>query len=182
MPHCLLFQQKIPGREIVFLERLTIVEDEIIVTDDETEQTVVLSGDEGVLPKKRPMASAERQAGMRMRKKQKTDGRKVMGADRDALFASLVRRGENTSGSEEANLLFLLRVGTCPSAGGSRAAVSRIISSYFHPQIHTAVVRLKEYLFPDPLNLTLQCCLGGYFFHVANIETSRWATESRRWK
>ena len=100
---------------------------------------VVDSDDEGLgdaekvveeLPrKKRPaMTGSERAQLFRDRKKIRAEEQKALFNERDNLFSCLRRRCGRRNQYEDANLSLMLRIGTCPSAGGSRAPLSPIIS------------------------------------------------------
>ena len=117
----------------IIMPRKRILDTSIVIEDEDSNANaqVDISDDEEcvITGKRAPMTNSDRQAAYRQRKKAKKEEKKLLDADRDALFHSLVRRGRKKNEYDDANLLFLLRVGTCPSAGGSRASIAQILSS-----------------------------------------------------
>ena len=59
---------------------------------------------------------------------QKTEDAKILQEDRGELFGCLRRKCHNGGQYSGENLSYLLRLGACPSAGGARAPLSKVLS------------------------------------------------------
>ena len=106
---------------------------EIIVIDEEEPHLLTESDTMPAIneEKKRPLTGAQRQEKFRAKQKAKKDEKKLMDADKDALFSSLRRTRNKFSQYCDSNLLLIVKTGTCPSAGVARAPLRPIVTVFF---------------------------------------------------
>ena len=107
--------------------------------DESNPVAVVDSDDEGLgCDEKRETANptsnmpstsgAERAQAFMDKKKVRLSERKALFGEKDRLFSCPRRRCYGKNQYDDSDLSLMLRVGTCPSAGGSRAPLSSVIS------------------------------------------------------